>query len=486
MVGSVLAIDIGTSSAKALVVDQSGQELYRASETYPTYHPAHGFAEQNPDEVLQAILKIIRDCPVSVKHKISAISFSSAMHSVMAVDSHGNPITPLILWSDLRSKSESREILESEAGEMIAVRTGTPLHPMSPLCKLRWLKKNQPDVFTRATKFIGIKEYVWHKFFSCFEIDHGIASATGLFTTSELIWYDLALQKAGIDAHQLSEPVSVYHQRTLTNASLLDAFGFSKPVACVIGSSDGCLANLGSFVMDSDTLSLTIGTSGAVRRTTTGRKTIRTKLFRYHLDEETLIEGGATNNGGVLLEWFSKNFLNEKPNLASFIDRALQVPAGAEGLIFLPYVFGERAPLYDPDASGIFYGIRQHHTMKHFMRALLEGIGFAMYSIAGLIESHSGPYSSMVASGGFTQSGNWVQVIADIFGKRVRVNQYENASALGAAMIGFKAIRETYSFSVSPMKVFEPDMKNHSSYQDIFLTYQTLSSRSNPDKNNSL
>lgn len=468
----ILAIDIGTSSTKALAINNFGKELFSANESYLTHHTSRDFSEQNPDEVFSALKKVIQRCPPEIKSSLSAISFSSAMHSIMVVDKQGTARTPLIIWSDLRSKQESNE-LKNSSGQELAVRTGTPVHPMSPFCKILWMKRNWPNFFSEQYKFIGIKEYIWFKLFACFEVDFGIASATGLFTTGKLNWFAPALSKAGIVENNLSKPVSVYHHNTLTNTLLFSELGFVKPITCVIGSSDGCLANLGSFAMDISTLSLTIGTSGAVRRATTLSNTIpHSQLFRYHLDERTIIEGGATNNGAVLLNWFSNTFLKEKIDVNSFIQRAIKVPAGAEGLIFIPYVFGERAPLYDPDVSGSFFGIRQYHSIEHYMRALLEGIGFALYSIAELMD---GTCSKIIASGGFVQSEQWVQIISNIFGKPVRVNQHENASALGAAMIGFKAMEIEYSFSTNPLKVFEPEVSVHEEYKTIFRIFKNLS-----------
>lgn len=471
-----LAIDIGTSSAKALAVDNTGSKIYTAQESYATDYPEPDYAEQDPDEIFEAVKKIIQACPTEIKKNISAISFSSAMHSILAVDKTGAAITPLILWSDLRSKEESNALLESDEGVTFALKTGTPVHPMSPLCKLLWLKKNKKEIFKQAHKFIGIKEFIWYRFFGCFEIDHGIASATGMFETGKLVWHQPVLIKLGIKESQLSKPVSVYHHIALIDSIFLAELGFQGPVKFIIGSSDGCLANLGSNAMDVNTLSVTIGTSGAVRRVVPIGKTERhEKVFCYHLDENTLIEGGATNNGALLLEWFSKKFLNQITDIESFIQRAVKIPAGAEGLIFLPYVFGERAPLYNPEASGAFFGMRQHHSIDHCMRALLEGIGFALFSIAELIESRTGPYSTITASGGFSKSDQWIQMIATIFGKPVRIHHIENASALGAAIIGFKAIGESFSFSSQPSKVFNPDLIVHEKYKKIFSKYQKLS-----------
>lgn len=399
------------------------------------------------------------------------------MHSIMAVDEQSNPLTPLIIWSDLRSEEESAQLQsDTELLDRFAY-TGTPIHPMSPLCKLLWLKKHQPEVFERAHKFIGIKEFIWHKFFQCFEIDQGIASATGMLKTGTYLWFNEALALTAIEEHKLSTPVSTYHYRLLSNTTVLHELGFHQPINFVIGSSDGCLAHLGSFALQTDSLSLTIGTSGAVRWTARQNNSLpKPTIFRYHLDEQTLIEGGASNNGAVLIEWFAKNFLKENIDAPSFIQRAMKITPGAEGLIFLPYVFGERAPVYNPAATGLFFGIRQHHTIDHFMRAILEGIGYALYSIV----VRSGKplnYPYLVASGGFAQSHEWIQLIADIFGKPVYLNQHDNASAVGAAMVGFKALGIETTFSHKPLMVVQPVKEMNTVYQKVYSRFHVLCNR---------
>lgn len=471
---TILAIDIGTSSAKALVVNEHGDNVFSVRKNYPTDYPQDDWSEQNPEEIYRTVIEIIKACPEEIKDSLTAISFSSAMHSVMAVDERGTALTPVIIWSDLRSKKESAMLRNTPGMIELLAKTGTPVHPMSPLCKIMWLRDNQPEVFARAFKFIGIKEYIWYKFFHEFEVDYGIASATGLFLTGTLTWFDTALALAGIDASCLSQPVSVYSHRLLSDQRLLEEFGFRKSLPCIIGSSDGCLANLGSEAMQPDVLSLTIGTSGAVRRVV--GKNIPDKkgrIFLYHLDDEVLVEGGATNNGAALLSWYTKNFIKEGISVSDFIKRACSVSAGSDGLLFAPYVFGERAPIYNPEASGVFFGIRHYHTMEHFMRAILEGIGFALYSIADLLEENNGPYKAIIASGGFTQSPEWVQIIADIFGKPVRVTEHDDASAVGAAMLGFQALGVKYSCT-TPSAEFTPNETMHALYLKQYTVYKQL------------
>ncbi|MBX2969142.1 MAG: gluconokinase [Cyclobacteriaceae bacterium] len=474
-----LAIDIGTSNIKTLVVDADGKELFSNQFPCVTHHPEPGFSEQDAEKIFRDVCRAIQSCPTDIKSDISFISLSSAMHSVMAVDEHGNPLTPLIIWSDLRSKEESNSIRKNKQLVDQLVRTGTPVHPMSPLCKLMWWQKNVPEIIKRAHKFIGIKEYIWYRFFECYEVDFGIASATGLLDIEKKSWFGPALELADIKSDKLSAPVSVYHHRSISNNTLLSELGLPSQVPVVIGSSDGCLAQLGSGAMDSNALSLTIGTSGAVRRVIREKNnTYNPFVFRYLLDEDTVIEGGATNNGAVLIDWFRKSFLNETISTEKFIERAFTAPPGADGLLFLPYIYGERAPLYDPDASGIFLGMHQQHRQEHVMRALLEGIVFALYDIATLIESNSGAYEHIVASGGFVRSLDWIQLVADVFGRPVHVPQREDASAWGAALLGFSTLDIPTHVNVVQTTTIYPNESVHQQYKvqrEQFKKLQVLS-----------
>jgi gluconokinase len=470
----ILSVDIGTTSAKALVISQGGDVVATAREYYPTQHPAKDFFEQDPDLLYNAVRNIIREAAAKVNGKVDGVCFSSAMHSLMVVDPRGTPLTQLMIWADLRSKQEAHDLIATN-GQKIYEETGTPIHAMSPLCKVIWLRKNRADIFKKTSKFIGIKEYIWFKLFNEFAIDHSVATATGLFSYSTKSWSRLALDAAGIDENQLATPYSVY--KTFINLPEATAkdLGLPASVQWVLGASDGCLANLGSDAMDDKTLSLTIGTSGAVRKSVVKHFPDKQgRTFHYLLDEKTFITGGATNNGAILVQWFSESFLGEKVDVRSFGERASKIPAGSEGLLFLPYVLGERAPVYDPDASGVFFGIKPNHTVGHFMRALLEGVGYALYSIAEIVANNSGPFDRVIASGGFIKSSEWLQIISDIFGKEVIVRGTDDASALGAALMGFKALDAETSFRFPSAKTFYPDKARHENYRHYFTVFGSL------------
>jgi gluconokinase len=250
----------------------------------------------------------------------------------------------------------------------------------------------------------------------------------------------------------------------------------TKPVPFILGGNDGCLAQLGCGAMSPGDLSVTIGTSGAARMAAPSfHYDEHGRIFNYRLDEQTFIAGGATNNGAVLLTWFDENMEHKKPDTAAFVEEAFSVPDSA-GLIFLPYLLGERAPMYDPKASGVFLGIHIQHNRAHFKRAILEGICFELKSIAQAVEEVVHPVERVVASGGFVKSDRWVQLLADILGKPITVNSQSDASALGAALVGFQALGLNADFQKEggDPREFLPDERNHKRLRSLFEIAEPL------------
>jgi gluconokinase len=176
----ILGIDIGTGSTKAVAVNTSGDAVHTEQVSYPTLHPEPNYSEQAPELIWQAFIKCIQRTVATLKTEPAAISLSSAMHSLIPIDKDGNPLMNMITWADNRSSSIAKQIKDSADGDTIYEKSGTPIHAMAPICKIIWLRENEDDLFKKVYKFISIKEFVWFKLFGEYEIDHSIASATGL------------------------------------------------------------------------------------------------------------------------------------------------------------------------------------------------------------------------------------------------------------------------------------------------------------------
>jgi gluconokinase len=354
---------------------------------------------------------------------------------------------------------------------------------MSPLCKLLWLKETEPALFGKAARFISIKEYIWWSLFGEYKVDHSIASATGLLDIRSFDWYAESLEVAGIHAGQLSDLVPCMY----SSSALLSAFrslDLPEGLPFVIGGSDGCLANLGSSAVKPGETALTIGTSGAIRMTAPAPEyDVRERIFSYILTDRHYVCGGPTNNGGNVIQWYTKGVLGRKDgDIGSLEKEADTVPAGCEGLVFLPYLRGERAPVWDANAKGVFFGLRSIHEQRHFTRAILEGISYSLYQVGASLEETLGPIQHIYASGGFTGSKTWLQLIADVFMKKVYVTGAADASAIGAAMMGFYGLGiisdlEATARLVKVVETYEPDAERHAVHQKNFGVFTELYNR---------
>jgi gluconokinase len=484
-----IGIDIGTGSTKAVAVQLSGEPIHAAQVSYPTYSPKQTYSEQAPELIWQAFVKCILRVIDHLKEKPGGIVISSAMHSVIPVDEDGNPLMNMITWADNRSASIAKALRSTAMGEKIYSETGTPIHAMTPVCKIKWLNENQQALFQKTFKFISIKEYVWYKLFGVYEIDYSIASATGLFNIEKLTWHEDALNYCCISTHQLSQPVAVTHSRKDLKQDTVHDLKVLADIPFFIGASDGCMANLGSFAVTPGIAALTIGTSGAIR-VASKKPTVNFEAmtFNYLLTEDVYISGGPINNGGVILKWYTEIFLRKTLNTSVDYDAILHeiksIKPGAEGLIFLPYLLGERAPIWDSEASGTFFGIRNFHTQAHFTRAVVEGVSMALYSIAAAMESSGLDIEQVHVSGGFVHSEEWLQILADIFNKKICLINAEDASAVGAAYLGFKASNLIADYKdLKPQEdvTYIPNLKNHAVYKKAFAIYESMYKKLKPE-----
>ncbi|RFZ94528.1 gluconokinase [Mucilaginibacter conchicola] len=475
-----LGIDLGTGSTKAVAIDGQGNTLASAQQHYTTSQPKPGYAEQNPEMIWQAFLTCVEQVAVKLGNAAVAISFSSAMHSLMPVDAGGKPLMNAMLWSDARSGEIAEQLRNSDKAEDIYRNTGTAIYAMSPLCKIMWLQQNDSHIVEKAHKFISIKEYIWFKLFGVYEVDYSIASSTGMFDVLKLDWYQPSLQLAGIDSNKLSEPVNTDHRRKLTDG--VSFSGIDAETLFFTGASDGCCANLGGNAIKPGTGALTIGTSGAIRvGSSKPVYNFNAMTFNYLLNAKTFICGGAVNNGGGAVNWLIQNFLGLELNEESYKHLFAEIDAiapGSEGLIFLPYLYAERAPVWDAKSSASFINITSKHKRAHFLRAALEGICFALNHVLHAVEQADEPINELVISGGFIASPVWVQMLADITGKRLIVLQSDDASALGAIYLAVEAlgidINAIIGKDTEKQTVIEPDAKTHQMYQQMFGIYRGL------------
>lgn len=438
----VIGLDLGTTDIKAIAFDAAGQPLVRAQRPSSLTRGADGAAELDPERVADAAEDALADVFATLRSQsrsVSRIGVSAAMHSLIPIGADGAPLAPAMTWADLRPQPDAEALWRSPAGPAIYARTGTPIHAMSPLAKLLWLRRARPDIFQRAAMFTGLKEWLWRRWFGEWAVDASLASATGLYNLRTGQWDAEALTLAAVTPDRLPRIVPTAYARSDGAASLARRLGLAQAPLIALGASDGALANLGSGALDGTRLALTVGTSLAVRRTTPEPATNPvTRVFCYVLGPGRFVTGAASNSGGVTLDWLYKSVLTQwagatPTSLPGAFDEARD--ALAEGLIFLPYIAGERAPLWSAGTSGALVGLRASHTAADTLRAAIEGLLFnAKWLVEQVIDGRNAP-EAIIATGGVFQSMWIAQLAANILDLPILAMESVDASARGAALV---------------------------------------------------
>ena len=464
-----IGIDIGTTSTKAVAFSLTGKVLAQKLLGYPILHPQQDRSEQQPEEILEAVIYCLQQIAVQLPLLNPVlVSFSSAMHSLILIDIEDNPLTNSLIWADNRAAEIAGNLKETSYADDFYRTSGVPVHAMSPFCKLCWFKENDPLLFSRTKKIIGIKEFIFQRLFDTYIIDTGLASATGLMNTKLLQWDEDILLFTGINKNQLSTIVPTTHieylNKKIPNNLILRLQAFNK-TAFVIGSSDGGLANLGTGATNDEILSVTIGTSSAARVVTHQPITdVMMRTFCYHLTGSQFIMGGASNNGAIVLQWIKENILTNKEPYDKFLSMAEGIDAGCNGLIFLPYILGERAPLWNSAARGVYFGLHISHTKAHMVRAAMEAVVYNIYTVAKILMEKNN-VRIIYANGGFSDSFFWVQLLSDVFNLPVFVPEMEESSTLGAVMVGMNALGIRFNFDFKQGKNYVPNLANHKIYK---------------------
>jgi len=477
----VIGLDMGTTSVKAVVFDIMGELVSEAEEMVTTYYPEPGWAEQDPQEVercaVQALKNVIKKTDIS-KDELISIGISCAMHSLICVDANYKPLSNMMIWSDGRSNKQAEALMQTKEKD-IFLKTGTPIHPMSPFVKLLWMQEKEFEPYQKASYFMTMKDFLLQKWFGEHVLDYSMASSTGLMNLKTLDWDEDTLEIAGIKREQLAKIVPPTEVLPPFKEDIAHEIGIDAQLPLVIGAADGQLANLGNGSILPGEVNVSVGTSGAIRQFAEGMPiNEKLKTFTYAFTADTSIIGGPTNNGGIALEWL-KDLLEYVGTYDEFIARAEQVDVGADGIIFLPYVNGERAPLWNQRAKGNFYGLSIGHRKEQLIRAVLEGITFNIYQIGKSLEAVAGKPEKISVNGGLSKSPLWVQIMADVFGKEIHVSNTHHNAAWGAAWTALVGVDKVESYeaikeNMPAEKVIQPHQENHQEYMKIYEKYQMI------------
>ncbi|HEY3108405.1 MAG TPA: gluconokinase [Chloroflexota bacterium] len=472
-----VGVDVGTTGARAVVFDRDARPLAEATREYRLYTPRPSWAEQDALEVAETVVGCLRRAARKAglsRREPVAIGLSGTFHSILPIGSDGQPSGRALIWADTRASAEAARIRAERDAMALYRRTGCPIHPMYLPAKLRWLRHERGE----AAGYRSIKEYVLYRLTGLWAGDLSIASGTGLLSLARREWDPELLEIAGVRAEQLAPLVETTEVVGRLTPAAAAAAGLSPASEVVAGAGDGVLASLGAGAIEPGQMTATIGTSGATRIVTVEPRVDerQARTWCYYLAGGLWVAGAAINNAGIAFRWTGEKLLRTGARYERVLEWAQQVAPGAGGVLFLPFLTGERAPYWNADARGVLFGLAIDHDHRNVARATVEGVCYRMRSIYDAVAEVAGPVREVRVTGGFTRSPFWLQLLADVLEQPLRVPTVQEASAVGAAalaMVGVGALTgpaEAGRFaSVGP--AMAPDPGKREIYRRTFDLY---------------
>ncbi len=487
-----LGIDIGTSGTKTLLIDQAGKVLAEATAEYPLHQPKPGWTEQSPADWWDATVKTVREVVASAKLQptdVRAIGLSGQMHGSVFLDKGNQVIRPALLWNDQRTVAECDELTILAGGRKSLIKmVANPALTGFQAPKILWLRNHEPKNYAKLAKVLLPKDDIRRRLTGEYVTEVSDASGTLMLDVVKRKWSNSLLGKLGIDAALLPtvvESEDVTGKLTREAAALL---GLSTECKVVGGAGDCAAGAIGTGVVRSGVLSTSIGTSGvmfvhsdepqydAAGRLHTFCHAVRGK---WHMMGVNLTSGGS-------LQWWVENIVQSlvgvEPDRVyeTLTKEATAIQAGSGGLLFLPYLNGERTPHADPTARGAFVGLNLTHTRAHMTRAVMEGVTFALRDSLAIIESLGVPVKEIRASGGGSRNPLWRQMQADVFGRKITTLEVEQGAAYGVALLAavgdgaYRNIEHACKSTIDVASQTAVDRKAAKAYESFFPIYQRL------------
>lgn len=436
----ILGLDLGTQSLKAMLLDTDCGVLNIQNEAYDLSFPELDWAQEDPEawwSALKAVLARMKQAEPTAFAAVSVIGFSGQMHGMVPLDRNNVPVMPAIVWVDQRSKKQVQEIEESYSQQELAENMHNRIFTGFGFPSLLWIKEERPEVFADIHKICSPKDYLRLRLIGGEpETEMSDASSMTAFDFTNRCWNETVLRKFGLNKDLFPTPHESVEIAGTVTAEAAAETGLPKGTRVVYGSGDVAAVAMGCGMYREGIGISNIGTGGNFNcyssRDTYDRK-LRMQEFCNAIDRSYIL-CGAMLSAGLSLSWLKKKVVGIE-DYGYLNQIAAAVPAGSEGLIFLPYLGGERAPHMDFNATGSFFGLRHVHEQGHFCRAVMEGVTFALKDSQRIMEENGVVSQKIIASGGGAKSPLWLQIQADIFEKEIVVTQTEEEACLGACLI---------------------------------------------------
>lgn len=490
----ILGVDIGTSGTKTVLFSEDGTPVASATYEYPLYTPQNGYAEQEPLDWWNASVNGIKD--VISQSNVSAddikgVGLSGQMHGLVMLDAENQPIRKSIIWCDQRTAKEVAEITDKVGADRMIEITANPAITGFTAAKIMWVKNNEPQNYEKCRHILLPKDYIRFMLTGEFATEVSDASGMQLLDIPNRCWSDEVLNKLGIDKALLAR---VYESPEITGtitAKAAELTGLKAGTPVVGGAGDNAAAAVGTGVVEDGKAFTTIGSSGVVFAHTSDisiDKKGRVHTFCCAVPGCWHVMG-VTQSAGLSLKWFRDNFAwsEMETALSMGVDpyylmdkEAGSVPIGANRLLYMPYLNGERTPHLDPNARGVFFGLSTMHKKKEMLRAVMEGVSYSLRDCVEVMREMNINVSDMMACGGGGTSPLWRQMLADLYDCQVKTTQNKEGPALGVALLAavgagiYKSVPEACRAVIKPEKIQEPIAENTAEYEKVYAMYRKL------------
>ncbi len=478
----LLGIDVGTSACKVAVFAEDGQVLAQVNEPYEVYYPRPGWAEQDPVEwweaIARGIQRVLRSDGVS-PDAVAGVGVDGQSWSAIPVNRGGEVLFRTPIWMDTRARELCEKTKEALGENTIFSVAGNDFLPSYSTPKMLWFKENEPDVFRRTDIFLQSNSYIVYCLTGEFSQDLSQGYGIHFFDMKSLSYDEELAGKLGLSVDlvpKLFRSDEIVGEVTKYAA---EKTGLKRGIPVVAGGLDAASGTLGAGVFQKGDTQEQGGQAGGMSICTDRALAHKKLILSPHVVPGMyLLQGGSVGGGGAL-KWFRQEF-GGSMSFDELTSLAKSVPAGAQGVVFLPYMSGERSPIWDPDARGVFYGLSFDKTKGHLVRALLEGVAFSLEHNLRTAYETGVVVDAMNAMGGAANSRLWTQIKADVTGKTIRVPESDTASTLGAAILAgigtgvYSSYEEAVSRTIEIKRVHEPDPKTHEIYQERMALYLEL------------
>ena len=492
--GYLLGLDIGTSQVKALLITVEGEIVGSASQEYPLYSPRPGWTEQNPEDMWQGTITALRKVldkydvdPADIK----GVGLSGQMHSSVFLDKEGNVIRPAILWNDSRTTKQCYEIESLVGKELLLQEACNPALEGFTAPKVLWLREHEPENFAKLRWLVLVKDYIRYRLTGELKMELSDAAGTLLLNVKEQRWSDVIMKKLALPMEILPELVGSSEVAGYITPEAAELTGLAVNTPVVGGGADNACGAVGAGIVSAGRAMISLGTSG---------------VMLAHLDVPKLPNGGTIHmfnhavkdrfymmgvilSAGLSFGWFRDQLGQMEKALAGgmgtdpytlLTKAAAQSSPGSKGLIFLPYLTGERTPHGDGNARGGFFGLSASHERRDMVRAILEGVGFAFRDSFCLLQQAGWTGDSVRCIGGGAKSDLWLEILASILGLQMQTLNVDEGPGVGAALLAgvgvgvFTDPKEASEAILKVTKTIDPNPEWHGIYQDLYQIYKSL------------